>query len=305
MKVAVAGLVAGALLQIALSYESAGMLFVLIPPLVLYVVGFSMGIKPALIAACSAVAGIIAVGGTAAGIVNFVVFYAVPALYFIQRSLMWRAVDNTGTKEWYPLGNILLVLTLYFSAIFLFMGVVSENEAGWLHKTIEQDFPKELERVDPEQAKLLKDAKVDTGTLVYIVLGVATWLSVLVFYGLAVAAHQLLKLEKKQQRPSMRLEQFRIPTWLLMLLGGCAVVLVAGDGTADAGKVLLISLLLPYFLSGMCLIHDKVTQSQWRMAILAGIYMLLVLMVWPVALIILVGLAHQCNLLKPMPVYKK
>jgi hypothetical protein len=309
IKVAGLGVVAGVMLQIGLSQPGMSVLFVffvLIPLFVLFIAGLGEGTKAVLIASGCAAASMVAAGGGMNNVLSFVMFYAAPVYYFVQRALLWRVSGvDAAHKEWYPLGNALLILAGYFCIVYMLIALSAAGSAEWLQKTIDEEFSKELARMEPAQAETLKQAKIDGTAMLHLFLGMCVWLNVILSYGMAVAANQVLKKENTQKRPSMRLQQFHIPTWILLVLAGSAAVLIVGGSElAGSARVLLVGLLVPYFLSGLCYVHDLVAPSPWRAFLLAGMYLALLYLLPLVGLVIFVGLAYQCKLLK-RPVMKK
>lgn len=160
--------------------------------------------------------------------------------------------------------------------------------------------------MEPAQAEAMKQANISTQSVMHLMFGMCVWLNVLISYGMAVAANLVLKKEGGQQRPSLSLRQFHVPTWVLLLLAGCALASITADGMlAGVARVLLVGLLLPYFLSGLCYVHALVPPSPWRAVVLAGIYLLMVpFLPLVVGMMIFLGLAYQCKVLK-MPAVKK
>ena len=234
------------------------------------------------------------------GLVHFTLMHALPLLYFVHRAMLWREVE--GKRYWFPVGNVLATLALYFAGILLMVFVISDMGDGWLKTAIDKELDQEWATANPEQAKLLEKSPIGREFLFYIALAIASWIWILMMYAMAVCANTLLISMQKNTRPDLRLEQFRIPPYFLMVLGGCAIVSVVTEGHSGyMSKALLITLMLPYFLSGLRVIHALVRGTQWETAALVTLYVSLPFFIWLVPALVLLGMAYQCNLLAYWP----
>ncbi len=88
-----------------------GFIFMFLPTLPLFFIG--LGKEPRLLA-CAALAAAIIIASLAglASMLVFLVLLALPAWYMADRSLRWRMAAD-GSREWMPLGLILIRLTIF------------------------------------------------------------------------------------------------------------------------------------------------------------------------------------------------
>ena len=116
---------------------------------------------------------------------------------------------------------------------------------------------------------------------------VATWLVLLVLN--ASVAQTLLVNSGRNLRPVLDLTGFRLPAWMpLAPLAAAALAFVASGDVAFAARNLALIALVPYFLTGIAVVH--VVSRPWpaRGLFLAGFYVIVFLFGWPASILLMV-----------------
>ena len=120
-----------ALLYLTVQWPSPGALILAyLSPLVLYLVGFSLGTSAVMIAvAAGTVVAFLAGGGLDAA--AYLVLNAAPAGLLVRFALLSRPSEDGQTAEWYPAGQLLTGLSIASSVLFMaVLAWTSQNEGG-------------------------------------------------------------------------------------------------------------------------------------------------------------------------------
>jgi hypothetical protein len=82
--------------------------------------------------------------------------------------------------------------------------------------------------------------------------------------------------------------------WLLPLLGIAALAtMIAGEALQLIAQVMVIGLLLPYFFSGVAVMHQASQRWPSRKFWLFMIYAIIISQLWPAFFLVALGFGHQ------------
>jgi len=288
---AMAGLVSCLLFMTAFA-RGSGMLFLFLPALPLFLIGFWIG-KRALLLAMLAGLGISIVLNPLGASAVFLLFVLLPALLFTQQALLSRPAPETEDGyDWYPTGLALTHLVLYTCLLFLIMAMAYAGEDGGLQGLIAQHTESALEQMDGDLREAMQTLLTARGYAVFAAMG---WIWTLLLYAVAAISNMILKEINKNIRPSLAVTPFTLPDFMLGLLVLCGVLSLFGSETlVFVGKTLLMTLLLPYFLYGLSVIHLASKAWPWRMVFLCMLYLVLLAQLWPALAIACYAIVQQC-----------
>ncbi len=287
---AAAGGASSALLYIATLAALPGVLaFVLLVPLPLLLVGLSRQqgwTGAALAGGIGTLAVGLAAGPWAAG--NYAVTEAVPAFFLARQGTLHRS-HGDGQVEWYPIGRLLVWLSLYAGAVLLAAMLYFTAFAGGLESELERAvaalFRDVGVQLSPEAERLI-NAFVD----IMPGLAASTWL--LVTAGNASLAQSLLERFRWNFRPAPELASLVLPAWLgaAVALSAAAGLLVPGS-IGFAGRNLCFILATPYFFGGVACLHALARRGGASRHLLTLFYVALVLAIVVLSWLAIMGIA--------------
>lgn len=280
--IAVAAGLACAVLHLATEWGPLGALVLaLAAPLPLFAAGLGLGLARAVLAGLVAMVTVAAVAGLPRAAL-FAATDAVPVLMVVRFALLNRQTEAGGI-EWYPPGHLLTWLTLYCAGAFLALAAVLGQglEVG-ISEYVEQFRAFMGGNEGPAVERMLATLK---GVFPFLV--VSWWVIILAVNG--VVAQKLLARAGRARRPSPDLTATAPMPWLLPAAVAAAAVALVGSGWLGfvATNTALI-LCVPYFLTGLAVLHAISVRWSGRTAILIAAYLLLLLFGWP--LIVVTGL---------------
>ncbi|MFT5539755.1 MAG: hypothetical protein ACI82H_001279 [Alphaproteobacteria bacterium] len=261
------------------------LIFALAAPLPLLAAGLSFGLGTAALASAVAMVTIGAVSGFArTGL--FAAGSVVPVLIVIRFGLLNRSADDESI-EWYPPGLVLTWLTLYCAAAFAVLAVALGSGPQGLEAGIASYVDGFRQMVAGARDSAAVDRMLATLKRVFPFLVVTWWVIVITVN--AHVAQKILVRTGNAKRPSPDLTTTALPPWILPAVVAAAAVALVGSGWLGfvATNIALI-LCIPYFLSGLAILHAISARWNGRKAILIAVYLLLLLFGWP--LIVVTGL---------------
>lgn len=288
----VAGLIAGLLL---VTPGSSALFSVVAPFFPLMLLGLSEGVRAAFHAGCIGILLVMLIGGDQAGF-NMAMFIVLPASLLLHRLLRYR-VSHDGHIEWYSSLRAISELTFLAAALFLAISVSAGHEQpngirGILQKSLILDF----NAMEPEVADIMRKI---TGDWSFFLFASGAWIWATLTWFTAWFSNHLLQRSGKNLRPDVAITPLGVPKWFLgVLVVSALLALGGGENDQFTGKTLFLIGLLPYFLSGMGIIHRM--SAHWRPARfwLFLIYIVLVFQAWTTVFPILAGLyAHLSEML--------
>ncbi len=224
--------------------------------------------------------------------VFFAGFAVLPVSYVVYVALSWRG-DEHPQQEWRPLLPALAYLVLALAGLFAGIALVRAwTGLGGLQIVLSQDVMDALKDVDPQIRVMMQKL---AGEWSFVLFASAGWVWVLMLYGMAVLANQVLVYRQLALRPSLGLSPYGLPPELLVLLCASVIILaVSGEGhNRFVAATAFLLVLLPYFLAGLALLHTASRRWQGRKIWLALFYAILVTQGWPALPVIGAGLYAQ------------
>ncbi len=261
-------------------------------PLPLFLVGFGLGLGPALIGAATALV-ILALMGGSLGVLYAAAVLVLPVLLVVRQALLARP-DEHGDLEWYPIGHLAVCLAgigavLVLLAVGLASSQSPDGAEAWIRETLSlalQQFG-----LFPEESQIA--LAVDILAPFAPGVAISTWMVVLVVNG--TMAQGMLIRGGKGLRPATDLAMFRLPGWMPVAVGAAILLaLVLPGDPGFAARNLVAVGLVPYFLVGVAVVH--VISRPWpgRAVVLFLFYVLLFIFGWPVSLLLMgLGLLEQ------------
>lgn len=222
--------------------------------------------------------------------VMFVVAFALPCWYFGQEARRCMiARDNSVIYK--PIGLLMLDMTYYaciaMAMIVLYVGMTGPGITALLNEQARAAASK----LPPDYASAIE---MVTGALGFLFFSMLGWMWVIGLYGHAWIANRILARQNRLQRASLALEIFTIPSSLLFFVSMAALASFIGSESMQfLAKACLIMLLLPYFLSGLALLHHHSTGWPGRGFLLFLIYIFLISQPWALLLMAMAGLIYQ------------
>lgn len=288
--------IASAALFLLVSLLGLGFFFLFLPTLPLLVAGLSLGPRPALKATVFASISVSLVASLPAGVMFFVLL-GFPAWYIADRSLL--AARTEGATRWYPVGLVFLHLSLYACGLLALTAFYYTGKAGGLEQIVAEAMKKEFSGVEPEYADMLATLASQWAFLIF---SITIWLWGLALYAHAWFAQRVVANRGHALRPDVAVEVFTLPNWMLGLLAICALASLIGSAAMQfLGKACLISLLLPYFLSGCAHMHKASANWPNRRFFLFFVYFMVFAQFWPALMIAGIGLWQHIKALSFPP----
>lgn len=275
-----------------------GILFIILAPVPLYLVGLGQGVR-----ACWG-AGVVAliVSGLVGGLpwmLTILMMLVAPVCILVQQALRSRPGDG-GTVEWYPPGLLVLWLTL-LGVVWLTMTIgVIATESGSLGA---QDVM--IENLRPLVAQTLPDVEAEQIDRILTIaiawapgFSTVAWMTIMLAFN-GVLAEGLLLRFGRALRPAPDIAALRLPTWTVWALGATLLVAFLGSGgLAYIARNLALVLMVPYVFAGLAVVHMLCRRFAAGGVILAFFYAALI--VWaavlPLGLAVLGMIDHWVNL---------
>jgi hypothetical protein len=303
MQIGLVGLGAGAASALLFASVASGsplsvLLFYLAPlPILIAAIGWSHW--SALLAALAAALGLAAAFGSLFFLFAFLIGVGVPAWWLGYLALLARATeDGQGNTqvEWYPAGR----LVLWCAAIAAGMVIVAIPNFGLDEEQFRSGLRRAFERVLMDQGRgpsgSALDATSESGKrlidlLVTIMpLAAAVLATVTSSVNLYLAA-RVVKVSGRLKRPWPDLPAIRFPV-AAHLSFAAALVLSFMPGLAGTmGGIVSAALIMAYAIAGFAVLHSITRNIGGRSFILAGAYLAVLVIGWPVLALTLLGLA--------------
>lgn len=277
-------------------------LFLVSPPLALVVSPFTMlplllvGLSnTALVSGLAVGAGILVIG-VVGGSLNLAALYAaaeaLPALGLSRLALRKRAGAD-GTIRFTAAGPLYVSAVLYMAALFLVLFVALMGREGGMLGVISRQIGLGLAAVMQQNASPADLAAFATSAAFVMPGASSAWWLITLLANLAVA-QALLTRWGRNLRPALDLGRMTLPHWLIALFGLAVILGLAIDGDLGfIGWTLGLILVVPFFFVGMVCLH--LLSRDWRPGpfVMIGIYLVLIVRVWPALIAAVLGIAEQ------------
>jgi Predicted membrane protein (DUF2232) len=282
------GVVAGVFHAAITTGSSGGMVLAYLSQAPLFIAGLLAAWPMAAAGAAIATLVIAGIAGvTSAGI--FVLSSAAPAVFLVRQALRNRPAA-VGGVEWYPPGLLLAWLVAMPAVAIIALALFTAGSDGGLEGTVLSLTTAFLATVPTGQpgAKMEQLATLLTSILP----GLVSWSWIFMTTVNGILAQGLLSGFQQSQRPSPRLADIVLPSWLLYALAASLLMAVVGDGGLGytARNVALV-VALGFFFQGLGVVHALLERISHRGLALIGFYLLLIVQAWwTVPLVVLLGI---------------
>lgn len=289
----VAGLLSSGLFLVVFG-AGLGFLFMFLPTLPLFFLGLSRmgyGYKRSLTAALAGAAGIITAVAGPASAALYLVFLGLPAAYFCRKALLHLPATAGVDMFWYPLGLIILKLSLWASMLVALMTWYYASLPGGLPQLLTQNIREAFTDLQGNYGDIIESMASAWSFLMF---PITIWLWGMLVFAHAWIANRILVKQDKHVRPDMVFKPFVIPSWVLSLLAICALAsLIGSPSMSFLGKSTLLSLMLPYFFLGCTIMHRSVRAWPSGRFFLLFVYVLVFTLFWPFLIVAGFGLVQQ------------
>ena len=281
----IAGVLAAVIFLIVVA-AGLGFFFLFLPTLPLLYYGMHTQPKIALLGSLAAVIIIGIIAGPPIAVLFFLTL-GLPSWHMADYSLHSRTAAD-GTQQWYPIGIIMLHLTICACALIALVTFYYANQPENIVQIMAHEIRSAFADLDQEYGDIIN---LLAGPWSFLIFSVTIWFWALALYAHGWMAHRILLLQKQNLRPDFSIQPFLPPDWLLSLLMICGLAaLIGGESLKFLGNAAFLSLLLPYFFCGIAIMHHASKNWPSRRFFLFFVYLMLLAQLWPVLIIAAIGL---------------
>jgi hypothetical protein len=257
--------------------------------------GLALGFMPAAVAAAVA-AVLVALGSPGVGALSlFVLTSALPVLiivYFAIQNRVRNGEGEDGSVEWYPVGQLLgwltaLALVAFVVAYLIFLG--GENGVKGAIEAYLKNVLVALRGTQADPAGV--DQLIATMAAAFPAVAAASWLLMIVVNG--IMAQKFLTASGKNMRPMPVYREIETPIWPIAAIALGALLSFFGGDLRFFGINIMLIATIPFFFIGLAVLHSISSAWPGRLFLLSGAYLFLILLVWPAAIIALLGLIEH------------
>ncbi len=272
-----AGLVSALLFGVVITGSPLAMLLSYVAPLPVLITALGWNHRSGLVAAMA--------GGLATALafrfeagLAFVVGSALPAWWVAYLALLGRP-NADGTMEWYPVGRLLLWVAAA-AALVTLAGVMALGSGDYEgYRTALRTSLAAILRsgaTPPPQGAAPDTVENLVDTLVSAVPYIASAVFALVFTLNLWLAARVVQTSQRLIRPWPYLPATAMPRQALLLMAGAIVLSLAPGFIGVAGLSLAGALTIAFALQGLAFVHETTRGRNARVAILTGLYVLIV-----------------------------
>lgn len=287
-----AGLLSSALFLLVYG-AGLGFIFMFVPTLPLFFAGLQHNPNIAIRAAAGAATLILLFISPSSSVI-YMFLLGVPSWY-LTRCLLQARIARDGTRQWFPVGLAITNLSFYAVAFIGFITAFYASEPGGLPALLSQHISESLKSLEQEYGEAISILAREWSFLIF---PITVWLWAICLYFHAWFANRALASRQRALRASVAVTPFTMPGWVLYLLAVAALAsLIGSDSMRFFGKSAFIILMLPYFFSGIALIHHATASWPSRRLLLFFIYIAIFAQVWPALAIAAAGIWQQLKTL--------
>jgi hypothetical protein len=283
------GLLSG-FLYLSAAIGAPGAILFNVAQLPLFLAGLGLGVTAGVVASVAGIVMAGLIGGTLAA-VGYAVVNAAPAVLMTRQALLSRSAAD-GTVKWYPPGLLIAWLTGLGATLFVAATILFSGAEGGLEAYIRTTMVKALEQLAMEKDRA-RIATLAEGLAPYVPgIVVATWMVIVAVNG-ALAQGTLVRFGRNL-RPKPDIAALELPQWMPLALA-VAVLLAWIDvgGLGFIGQNMAFILAVPFFFSGLGVIHALVRKLAGGPLVLVMFYVFLLIFGWSVVLVAGLGLIEQ------------
>ncbi len=279
-----------AILALSLVTGSALALFLAyLAPFPLFLVGLGNGGKACTIAAFSGIAMSIMLGGPYTGSI-YATMNALPSWLMIRLILTSRT--RNGVDEWFPIGNLLVTLAGYGSALFVLALAFLVTPTDSIAQMVRDFLSSVLNTLAASLAVEQKASFVDMMSQLFPAMVLVSWILMTIIN--AIMAQAVLVKSGKALRPRPDYSELTLPDFASWVFIICAAITVVSSGDMEyVARNLTVVMALPFLALGLSVVHKLVRLTRFSGALLAAFYLLLLLSIWVALPVIGLGLIEQ------------
>ncbi len=258
-------------------------------PLIL--AGLGMGVSASVLAAFAAVFLIALIGGLFSAM-SFTIFGAAPSILLTKLALLARSrsLEGTGDEapeddlEWYPPDAMIMWLTGFGVLAFMAALFAASSQSGGLEGEIREELVLTVSQFLASYDESLQQAAIDTVAPFFPSALFVFWLVMMVVN--AALAQGMLVRWNRNLRPTPDITQLKLPNILPMAIATAGVIALLAEGTFTyAARNLVVILSVPYFFSGLGVIHALMRRVADSILPLVLFYVFLLFLGWPIFMI--------------------
>ncbi|MEE2654345.1 MAG: DUF2232 domain-containing protein [Pseudomonadota bacterium] len=287
--IALAGGLASGLFFLAIRTGAPGAIaLTYISSVPLLLVGLSQGLVPVLISIMIAICCIF-FGLHAKAVGIFIVIASIPAIIVVRQSLFSRQAIKPNEVEWYPIGHIIGWLTACGLLFLALISIYAMREIGSLSGVSENLLKNIFSRAPENSPQATIFIQMMANYLPGMLLSV--WLLISIIN--SVLSQNVLCRFGFSIRPRPLYTNFNLPNWMSIALAFVILLSLIPGILGEFGRNAAPLLSTPFFLLGLAVIHNLSHRVGARGAVLAGVYILLIIVGWLSAIVVLLGVLEQ------------
>jgi uncharacterized protein YybS (DUF2232 family) len=292
MLIAIGGGTISAFASLAfMSGMPGALLAVYMAPLPMLLVGLDHGLKAATVAGLSGVIVTGVMSDPMSGML-FLVVHALPVWVIVRQGLLKLTAADGKTEEWYPVGSILCILSVFCAGLLTVAVFWSLGEDGGLRELVRSYLGQVFAYVVPTMDEVIRGNLVKAMSFLFPGYMGTSW-TVMVAVNASIAA-AILTRAKRFARPKTKLADLVLPDWMSWFLVAAATVALLGQGELEYfGQNLALILAMPFFFLGLGVVHELARQVQFPRTLLVAFYLVMFLSGWIAMAVILAGLLEQ------------
>ena len=278
--------VVSAILHLSVTLGSPGaFLLAYFAQLPLVATGFAFGLTQAAVAAAFA-AILVALFSPGVGALSlFIIISALPILMVVHFALQNRTEDQ-GNTVWYPIGRILVWLSLLGIAAFIVAYVVFMQGDGGMRGAIEK-YLQSIMAGFAQADEAAVDAMIATMSRIFPGVAAASWILMNIIN--CVLAQRFLAASGKNIRPKPVYCEIEMPVWPAGIVVFGAILAFMGGEAGFFGFNIMLIASIPFFFIGLAVLHSISAAWPGRPLALAGVYLFLILALWPAVFVAVLG----------------
>jgi Predicted membrane protein (DUF2232) len=231
---------------------------------------------------------------------TFLASVGAPAWWLGYLALLGRPIANGGSAhiEWYPPGRLVLwAATIGAVVVVGALATFGGDEATIRHglrNAVEQIF--RVQTGTPADAALqfpgIQDGDRVVEMLVSVLPPAAAVIAALTLTGNLWLAGQAVKLSGRLQRPWPDLNAVSLPPLAVASYGALLAGALLPDLAGLVASVFAATMTVAFAIIGFAVLHTATRHTRGRAVVLCGAYACVVVLIWPVVMVTLVGVAE-------------
>jgi hypothetical protein len=289
-----AGGASAACLAFALTHGDTLLIFVAyLTAIPLFIAGLGAGSVSGLIAAAAGFAALLLTQPSNYAFI-YAFLFAIPCVGLTTLALRYRIGDDQKIY-WYPEGYLLTATTFYPCVIFLVIVVATMGAEGGLlgltTRLLQETFEPMKSQLKPNLIPQMSSMIDHLVMLLPAVISCA-WIFLIIIS--AVAAQMVLQQQKWSLRDNFNLANLHAPKWIVFIL---VVTVLAGSLGGPPynyiGTNLGVIIAIPFFFTGLSIIHALAPLTGAPTVTLIVFYVVLSLLVWLCLPVAVLGIVDQ------------